>query len=97
MIYDVTCAINRFELFVIPPFSWQILVAGNLGVVKNDRIRLVEVDSFNVPTGRSMIGVVNSVGNGDMVVNNNSDVYVFCLNVSQEIGAASIGLSFIIL
>ena len=97
MIYPINIKINEFELLTIKPFSWQRIIPLTAGLNKGDKIKLIEVDNSMNPTGREMIGVVKFLSNGDIVINNNSDVLVYCENVSESVGNASIGSSLIIL
>ncbi len=96
MIYTIDIKINQFVLLLDKPFSWQVLVSKSVGLIKGDRIRYREVDNSLVPTGRDLIGIILWLGSGDMIVNNNTSVFAYCYNVSQGLGSAKIGESFII-
>ena len=96
MIFDINAKVNQFVLLMVRPFSWQVLVSKSVGLVREDRIRYIEVDSFNVPTGRELIGIVKFIGSGDELVNDGSSVYAYCLPVSEPIGSAVLGSSFIV-
>ena len=97
MIYPINIKQNQFTLLNKKPYSWQRIVPLTAGLSKGDKIKLIEVDSMDVPTGNELIGVVKFLSNGDLIVSNNKDVLVFCQDVSESIGSLSIGSSLIIL
>ena len=97
MIYHVNIKIDEFECLISKPYSWQRIVPLTAGLSKGDRIKLIEVNNSMVPTGREMIGIIKFLSSGDMVVNNNSDVLVYCEDVSESLGSAQLGSSLIIL
>lgn len=96
MIFSINAKVNQFVLLAAPPFAWSVLVPVSAGLVRGDSIKYIEVDSLNVPTGAELIGIIESVGSGDIYVNDGSSMYVFCLNVSQGIGTARIGSTLIV-
>jgi hypothetical protein len=97
MIYPVNIKSDQFILLKKKPYSWQIILPLTAELSKGDKIKLIEVNSINVPTGNELIGVVKFLSNGDLIVSNNKDVLVFCQDVSESIGSLSIGSSLIIL
>lgn len=97
MIYDIVIKIKEFECLMEKPYSWQRIVPLTAGLSKGDKIKLIEVDNSLVPTGRILIGIIKFLSNGDLIVNNNSDILVYCENVSVGLGSAIVGSSFIVL
>ena len=97
MIYPVNIKSDEFVLLQKKPYSWQRIVPLTAGLSKGDKIKLIEVNNSNVPTGNELIGVIKFLSNGDLIVSNNKDVLVFCQDVSESIGSLSIGSSLIIL
>jgi hypothetical protein len=76
--------------------AWELLLPISSGVVKGMIIVVIEVDDMSLPTGNQLVGIVFRFGSDNMIVNNNSSYYAYCNRVSQGIGRASIGGSFII-
>ena len=97
MIYSINAKVNQFVLLASNPFSWQVIVSKSIGLVKNDSIKYVEVNSLGVPTGRTMIGVIEFLGSGDILINEGESLIAYCSNVSESIGLMRIGESLIIL
>lgn len=68
MTFNVEVAENRFVFFDKKPNAWQLLLSKSLGIVKDDKVVIVEVDSGGSPTGNNKIGTVvflNTSGNID--------------------------------
>jgi len=97
MIYSINAKVNQFVLLASNPYSWQVIVSKSIGLVKNDSIKYVEVNSLGVPTGRTMIGVIEFLGSGDILINEGESLIAYCSNVSESIGLMRIGESLIIL
>ena len=97
MIYDINAKVNQFVLLASNPYSWEVLVSKSVGLLRGDRIRYNEVNSLGVPTGRVMIGVVEFVGSGDILINEGESVLAYCSVVSESIGLARVGASLIII
>lgn len=97
MIYPVNIKSDEFVLLQKKPYSWQRIVPLTAGLIPGDKIKLIEVNSINVPTGNELIGVIKFLSNSDLIVSNNKDVLVFCQDVSESIGSLSIGSSLIII
>lgn len=97
MIYSINAKVNQFVLLASNPYSWQVIVSESVGLVKNDRIEYVEVNSLGVPTGRTMIGIIEFLGSGDISINEGKSLIAYCSNVSESIGLMRIGESLIIL
>lgn len=96
MIYPINIKQNEFILLKLKPFSWQRIIPLTAGLSKGDTIKLIEVDSLNLPTGHEMVGTVRFLSNGDMIVDNNKSVLVYCENVSSGLSNEVIGGSLII-
>jgi len=96
MIYSIDIKSDQFILLLNKPFSWQVLIPVNTGLLRGDMIKYREVDSLNIATGRELLGVIKFVGSGDMVVNDGSSEWAYCERVSEPIGIAKIGSSFIV-
>jgi len=97
MIYSINAKVNQFVLLASNPFSWQVIVSKSIGLVKNDSIKYIEVNNLGVPTGRTMIGVIEFLGSGDILINEGESLIAYCSNVSESIGLMRIGESLIIL
>lgn len=96
MIYSIEVKSDRFECLMNRPFSWELLIDKSVGLVKGDRVQVIEVSNSMVPTGNKRIGVVMFLSNGDVMYNNNSSIMVYCEDISRPVGDASISSSFII-
>lgn len=96
MIYSIEIKTDQFILLLSKPFSWQVLIPINTGLLRGDMIKYIEVDSYNVATGREVLGVIKFIGSGDMVVNNGSSEWAYCERVSEPIGIARIGNSLMV-
>lgn len=96
MTYSIEIKENQFILLMDKPFSWQVLIPINTGLLRGGMIKYIEVDSLNIATGRELIGIIKFIGSGDMVVNDGNSEYAYCEKVSEGIGMARIGDTFIV-
>lgn len=96
MIFEIEVAINYFEILSKQPYAWQLLVSSDLGVVKGDTLKLIEIDSSKVPTGNTRVGIVRFVELGEILFNNGENVLAYCYNVERPIESSIIGDSLIV-
>jgi len=76
--------------------AWELLLPTSSGLQKGNTVTVLEVDNMSLPTGNKLVGIVYRFGYDNMVVNNNLSCFAYCNRVSQGIGKASIGDSFIV-
>lgn len=96
MVIELEAKEDQFELLIIAPKSWQVMISSSFNAVKGDTIRYSEVDSDMIPTGRVIVGVIRWVSSGDMTVNNNDVTIAYCYVIGESIGVATISGSLII-
>lgn len=96
MIQPINIKQNQFTLLLLPPYSWKVLVQVVWNLKVGDKIKMIEVDSVELPTGRELIGLIDCVSNGDELINEGLNTWAFCLNVSRGLSNAVIGESFVI-
>ena len=96
MIQPINIKQNQFTLLLKPPYSWKVLIEKSWMLNKNDAIKMIEVDSMELPTGRTLIGVITYIGSGDEILNDNSSTWAYCYGVSEGISKAEIGHSNIV-
>jgi hypothetical protein len=96
MIYDIEIKSNQFVLLGQKPYAWQVLVPTDVGLVRGDMIRYLELDSFNVLTGAALLGFIDCVGSGDMLVNEGSSVYAYCSVIGLGLGSGKVGSSLMV-
>lgn len=92
-IISVEVPINRFEILSVMPNAWQLLLQVSLGVVKGDKIRLIEIDGVGSPTGNNKFGTVvfvNVLG----VLNFDVSLRLNYIEVDFGIGFRRIGSTF---
>lgn len=77
MIHTLTAKSDQFVLLLERPYYWQVMLPISSNVVTGDYILYLEVTNLGVETGRQVSGSVESVGTGDLVVNNNSSTYAY--------------------
>lgn len=87
---------DQFEALIRSPKAWQVVGLKSWGLVKKDEIRYIEVDTFDVPTGRERVGVVFYVGSGDLEINKGVSTLYYCQDIQTIIGEAIVGRSLII-
>lgn len=96
MTQPINIHINQFELLLLPPYSWKVLVLKSWGLQKGDKIKYIEVNSVELPTGRELIGLIDCLSNGDELINEGVNTWAFCLDVSRGLSSAVLGESLII-
>ena len=92
----INASIGQFSALIRKPKAWQVLGLKSWGLVRFDEIKYIEVDTFDVPTGRERIGVIFYVGSGDLVLDKGLSTLYYCQDIQSVVGEAVIGRSLII-
>jgi hypothetical protein len=92
----INASVGQFEALISSPKAWQVVGLKSWGLVRNDEVKYIEVDTFAVPTGRMRIGVVFYVGSGDLLINNGLSCIYYCQDIQTIIGEAIVGRDLII-
>ena len=92
----INAKVNQFEALIRSPKAWRVLGLKSWGLVRNDEIKYVEVDTFDVPTGRERIGVVFYVGSGDIEISKGVSTLYYCQDIQTIVSEAIVGRSLII-
>lgn len=79
MEYVQQVAINRFVILDLKPNNWLILVNGSWLIQKGDTLKVVEVDSLGIPTGRYIVSDVLRVQISDLFIVPNDLLMVYCV------------------
>jgi hypothetical protein len=96
MIQNINAHIDQYEALIRRPFAWEVLGLKSWGLIKNDVIKYIEVDSLNNPTGREKLGVVKFVGSNEVVYKDKLQTVYYCDKIQEEIGNAIVGVSLIV-
>ncbi len=96
MIYEIEIKSDQFVLLGQKPYAWQVLVPVDVGLISGDYIKYLEVDSLNVLTGAALLGLIDCISEGDMVVNEGSSVYAYCYVIGLSLGSGSVGGSLMV-
>lgn len=96
MTQPINIHINQFTLLLKKPFSWKVLILKSWSLSKGDKIKYVEVDNNELPTGRELVGLIDCVSNGDELINEGVNTWAYCLDVSRGLSSAVLGESLII-
>lgn len=96
MIQPINIYTNQFELLLLQPFSWKVLVQKSWSLSKGDKIKYVEIDSNELPTGRELVGLINCVSDGEEYINEGKSTWAYCQDISVSIGGARVGENLIV-
>jgi len=96
MTQPINIHINQFELLLKKPFSWKVLILKSWSLSKGDKIKYIEVDSVELPTGRELIGLIDCISEGDEKINEGLNTWAYCQDVSRGLSNAVIGESLVI-
>jgi len=96
MVVTIEAPVNQFELLILRPRGWQVMVSSGIDVIKGDTIKYIEVNNLEIPTGRESVGIVRYVGSGDMVLNNSDVTIAYCDMIGLSIGVATVSGTLII-
>lgn len=93
---SINASLAQFAALIRSPKAWQVLGLKSWGLIRGDEIIYVEVNSLSVPTGRTRIGVVFYVGNGDIEYLDKLSVVYYCQDIQTGLGEAIISKSLIV-
>jgi hypothetical protein len=95
MVHTIEVKQNRFAILQTKPNAWQLVIDKTLGVVKNDTVNVVEINSVGVRTGRNRVAKVYFVGS-PIEFTFRDDHEIIFLTCALGVNFDSIGNSFII-
>ncbi len=61
--------------------AWDLLIPKSVGLVAGDTVRVTEIDSLGVPTGRGTTGVVRFNGSDDLLVSTSEKPLHWIINL----------------